>query len=577
MIGSLRFSDVDRIVGLRTGESVYEAARRSGVRIIGACGGRGTCGSCMVRLEGSRKWERACQIRLDGDACVEIAPRSLAPVVRAEADGVAETFQIETRIATRVVRPKAPTLAHPVADDANALDGLTYGPRAVGALSNVLRGSDWSAELRLCGNRLIDAVEPGRPLLGFAVDLGTTNVAGFLIDLRSGERVAGFGIENPQVGWGGDVIARINAAVRDPHSAADLTATIRDALSALAHDLCLAIGSRERDIVDVVICGNTAMHHLLLGLPVSQLGRAPFVASLQHAIDVSAGSLGLAVCEDANVHVVGNIGGFVGGDHVAALLATETEWSGDGVSIVMDIGTNTEISVIHEGRILSASSPSGPALEGGNISCGMRAAEGAIEKVTVVDGRLQIATIAGVPPVGLCGSGVLDALAAARAAGLLNAGGRITASHPDAVMLEGKLCIRLADDVLLTQHDIRAIQLAKSAIRTATQMLLQAADLTERSIDRLLIAGAFGAYLSIESGVATGLLPDVPRMRIRQIGNGAGLGVRQILARQDARERARRLSQEATYIELSGRAGFQRAFLANLTLPEIAETPRTTS
>jgi uncharacterized 2Fe-2S/4Fe-4S cluster protein (DUF4445 family) len=177
--------------------------------------------------------------------------------------------------------------------------------------------------------------------------------------------------------------------------------------------------------------------------------------------------------------------------------------------------------------------------------------------------------------VGLCGSGVLDALASARAAGLLNAGGRIATSHPDAVMVGGKPCIRLADEVHLTQHDIRAIQLAKSAIRTATQMLLDAGGLTEGSVDRLLIAGAFGAYLSVESGVATGLLPDMPRDRIRQIGNGAGLGVRQMLASLDARERAGRLSQEARYIELSARDGFQRAFLANLTLPDIAAQSRT--
>jgi uncharacterized 2Fe-2S/4Fe-4S cluster protein (DUF4445 family) len=226
---------------------------------------------------------------------------------------------------------------------------------------------------------------------------------------------------------------------------------------------------------------------------------------------VPARAIGLEVCEDACVHVAANIGGFVGGDHVAALLATETEWSGDGVSVVMDFGTNTEISVIQGGRIMSASSPSGPALEGGNISCGMRAAEGAIEKVCVENDRLRIVTIGEIEPVGLCGSGVLDVLAAAHQAGIISAGGRISAAHPDVTMVDGKPSIRLADDVLLNQHDIRAIQLAKSAIRTATQRLLDAAGLGECSIDRFLIAGAFGAYLSIESGIATGLFPMLPR------------------------------------------------------------------
>ena len=576
MSGAVRFSDVGRTVSTQAGETLYETARRSGVRIVGACGGRGTCGSCMVRVEGSRKWERACQLRLDGDACIEIAPRSLAPVVRAEADGGPESLPLDTTIRTRLVAAAAPTLDRPVADDDNVLAGGGASPSAARALTTILRTSDWTAELRLRDEKLIDAVAPGRPLLGLAVDLGTTNLAGFLVDLRTGERLAGCGIENPQSGWGSDVIARINAA-RDPKSESALTTTIRQALAALAHDLCFAIGAAPRDIVEVAICGNTAMHHLLLGLPVQQLGRAPFVASVRNAMTVRARDLDLGVCEDAEVHLAGNIGGFVGGDHVTALLATEEKWLAPGVTVVMDIGTNTEISVIRDGRILSASSPSGPALEGGNISCGMRAAEGAIEKVFVRDGRLRIATIGDADPVGLCGSGVLDVLCAAQAAGIITPGGRILSSHPDVEMVEGKATIRLARDICVNQHDVRAIQLAKSAIRTATQMLLEAAGLNEGAIDRFLIAGAFGAYLSVESGIATGLFPDLPRDRIQQIGNAAGLGVRRMVASAQARRRASEIARTAQYIELSARPGFQRAFLANLNLPDTGSRIRTRS
>ena len=578
MSGMLHFSDVDRSAQMRAGESVFECARRSGVRIVGACGGRGTCGSCMVRADGERKWERACQLRIDGDAAIEIAPRSLAPVVRAEAEGGQEILPLDTGIVSRLVEATPPTLANPIADDDSIITGLDVRPDAARALTNLMRANGWRAELRVRENRrLIDAVEPGRPLLGLAVDLGTTNCAGFLIDLRSGERLAGFGIENPQVGWGGDVISRINAAAKDAQAAAELTSVIRQALSALAHDLCFAIGALPRDIVEVAICGNTAMHHLLLDLPVLQLGKAPFVASVRNAMTVPAGALGFAICPDANVHLAANIGGFVGGDHVTALLACEDEWMRDGVSLVMDIGTNTEISVIHEGRILSASSPSGPALEGGNISCGMRAAEGAIERVSVVHGRLHSKTIADEEPVGLCGSGVLDALAAAHNAGVIQAGGRINAAHPDVVEHNGKPIIRLADGVFLNQHDIRAIQLAKSAIRTATQMLLAAAELDERHIDRFIIAGAFGAYLSIESGIAIGLFPDVLRENFRQIGNAAGLGVRRMVASRAARARAKEIANTARYVELSARPDFQKAFLANLNIPQPQQKFRTAS
>ncbi|MDE3114332.1 MAG: DUF4445 domain-containing protein [Pseudomonadota bacterium] len=577
MSATVYFSDVDRTIQARAGETIYETARRGAVRIVGACGGRGTCGSCMVRVDGGRKWERACQLKADGEVSVKIAPRSLARIVRAEAKGGHEVLPLDSAIVTREVAPKAPSLSFPIADDDNVADGLAMMPETARAMTETLRANGWRAQLRIRDGKLIDAVEPGRPLLALAVDLGTTNVAGFLIDLVTGARVAGFGIENPQVGWGADVITRINAAVKDRQAEAGLTEAIRAALAALAHDLTLAIGARARDIVEVAICGNTAMHHLLLGLPVYQLGKAPFVASVRDAMTLPASALALGVAPAAEVHVAANIGGFVGGDHVTALLATRERWLGDGVSVVMDIGTNTEISVIRDGKILSASSPSGPALEGGNISCGMRAAEGAIEKVWIENGRIAIATIADKDPIGLCGSGVLDMLAAAHQAGILQPGGRIKAGHPDVVKVDGKLAIRLADEVLIDQHDIRAIQLAKSAIRTVAQMLLAEVGLEESAIDRFLIAGAFGAYISVESGIATGLFPGLLRECFEQLGNAAGRGIRQMAASQTARVLARRIAAEARYVELSARPGFQQAFLANLALPEANPSVRRAS
>ena len=567
MSSAIYFSDVDRTVESRGAETIYETARRGAVRIVGACGGRGTCGSCMVRVDGGKKWERACQMTASADATVKIAPRSLARIVRAEAKGGHEILPLDCAIETRLVALTAPSLGNPVADGDNAASGLDMTPEAGRALTETLRANGWRAELRIRDGRLIDAVEPGRPLLAMAVDLGTTNVAGFLIDLRTGERVAGFGIENPQTGWGADVIARINAAVRDPQAGADMTAVIRTALGALAHDLTMAIGACARDIVEVAICGNTAMHHLLLDLPVHQLGKAPFVASVRDAMTLPASAIGLSVSPGAEVHVAANIGGFVGGDHVTALLATREQWLAEGVSLVMDIGTNTEISIVQNGRILSASSPSGPALEGGNISCGMRAAEGAIERVWIENGRIAMATIADKEPIGLCGSGVLDMLAAAHQAGIIQANGRIVPGHSDVVTAGGKPAIRLADEVLISQHDIRAVQLAKSAIRTATQMLLAEAGLDESAIDRFLIAGAFGAYISLDSGIATGLFPNLPRARFQQLGNAAGLGVRRMAASGKARALARRIAADARYVELSARSGFQQAFLANLAIP----------
>ena len=230
----------------------------------------------------------------------------------------------------------------------------------------------------------------------------------------------------------------------------------------------------------------------------------------------------------------------------------------------MDIGTNTEISLIHRGDIMSVSCPSGPALEGGHISCGMRAAEGAIERVAVEDGRIKIDAIGNRKPVGLCGSGVIDAMAALRKIGSLDDGGRIVGQHPDIGEMDGKRVAVLAPGVYFNQHDVRAVQLAKAAIRTGIELLLRDRALREADIQLVVIAGAFGAYINVSSAIAIGLLPVLPLDRFKQVGNAAGVGVRQILASRQTRARARELAQRCRYVELSTRDDFQKIFLHNI-------------
>jgi uncharacterized 2Fe-2S/4Fe-4S cluster protein (DUF4445 family) len=309
---------------------------------------------------------------------------------------------------------------------------------------------------------------------------------------------------------------------------------------------------------------------------VAALGRAPFVAASLEAVDLPARQLGLRLGAGAALHLAPGIGGFVGGDHVAALLATEPLWSQAGTSLVMDIGTNTELSLVHGGRIGSVSCPSGPALEGGHIGAGMRAAEGAVERVLIdADDRLQMQVIGGGAPIGLCGSGVLDALAAFVGAGWIDARGRIVAGrHPAVGSTDGVRSITLADAaqdgrrsipaLRFSQHDVRAVQLAKSAIRTGIALLAAEAGLAEAQIDRLVIAGAFGAYLSVDSGIAIGLFPRLPRQRFVQVGNAAGLGVQQMLASRARRVDAQRLARSCRYLELSRRADFQKTFLHHI-------------
>ena len=582
---TLHFPELDRDITSHAGETIYQSARRSGVRIIGACGGRGTCGTCRVqivageideisdkRLPAEKKspWVRACQIASKSDCTIEIAARSLAPVVRAEFDAgeAVEMLPLDAAVAGHDISVAQATLADNLSDLDRVMRALAPPPATVDLaaarqLPAALR-NDWSLRALVRDSELIGFAPPGRAIFGLAVDLGTTNVAGFLVDLTSGARVASLGIENPQVAWGADVISRMNHAIQGPESAAELRQAASTAINALAHDLCFSIGASTADIADVAICGNTAMHHLLLGLPVRQLGRAPFVAAVRDAMDVKARDLDLTACPGAYVHMAPNIGGFVGSDHVTALVATQELWQSGATTLVIDIGTNTETSLIHRGDILSASCPSGPALEGGHISCGMRAAEGAIERVTVEEGRLRIGVIGNRQPVGLCGSGVIDAMAALRQIGILDDGGRITGAHADIAEVDGKRVTLLAPGVTFTQHDVRAVQLAKAAIRTGIELLLRDRGLAEADIELVVIAGAFGAYIDVGSAIAIGLLPALALARFKQVGNAAGVGVRQLLASQKARARARELAQRCRYVELSTRGDFQKSFLHNI-------------
>lgn len=592
---TLSFPDLERSIPVHGAETIFQSARRHGVRIVGACGGRGTCGTCLVHLvdgtverlgdagdaresevranapPGKKKWLRACLVRSSSDCVVEIAPRSLAPVVRVDVDGGAggEPLRLDPAVTSRDVSVPEATLRDPASDADRLMRALPAGITAldIGAakmLPKVLRDGHWSLRTRVRANELIGFARVGSPTLGLAVDLGTTNVAAFLLDLESGACRASLGIENPQVGWGADVISRINHAIRAPSGGEELRVAALSAINGLAHDLCRAAGARTDDIVDLAICGNTAMHHLLLGLPVRQLARAPFVAAVRAGNDVKARDLGVAACPGAYVHLVPNVGGFVGGDLVAALLATEKRWSAAATSLVMDIGTNTEICLVHAGGLLSASCPSGPALEGGHISCGMRAAEGAIERVGIADGRISIRVIGDKEPIGLCGSGVLDALATLYRAHIVDARGRLAAGHSQVVNLHGKLAALLAPGVHFTQDDVRAVQLAKAAIRTGVELLLREAKLTELDIECFIIAGAFGAFLDVGSGIATGLFPDLPRERFAQVGNAAGMGVRQMLASQQARARAAELAAACRYLELSTCADFQKIYLHHI-------------
>jgi uncharacterized 2Fe-2S/4Fe-4S cluster protein (DUF4445 family) len=440
-------------------------------------------------------------------------------------------------------------------------------------IPGILRSNQWNIRVGLRGNELVSVTAPGTPLLGMAVDIGTTKVAGYLVDMGSGETLAMKGIMNPQIAYGEDVMARITHCLRHEDGREVLQRSIVDALNALARDLCVATaGNGEADrvvyepsqIVESVMVGNTAMHHLLLGLPVEQLGLSPYVAAVSSPLDVKGDELSLAFSPGATVHLLANIAGFVGSDHLSMLLATDT-YRKNGVVVSLDIGTNTEITLAANGRMIACSTASGPAFEGAHIRDGMRAAEGAIERVQISDGEIAFQTIGHTDPVGICGSGILDAIAQLRLCGAVDEKGGLDERHPLVRRGEKLLEALLADaaktghghDIVLSRADINEIQLAKGAMRAGIELLFDAAGVTATDVDEFIIAGAFGTYISVEAAVTIGMFPDIPRDRFRQVGNAAGIGAKQALLSKTQRAEAAGIGDQVEYLELTVSERFQ--------------------
>ncbi|MBM4451981.1 MAG: DUF4445 domain-containing protein [Chloroflexi bacterium] len=381
--------------------------------------------------------------------------------------------------------------------------------------------------------------------------------------------MAAKGVMNPQIGYGEDVVSRIQAAINSIEATEKMQTVVVKALNQLIQDLCAQVGTDQKEIVDMVAVGNTAMHHLFLRLPVEQLAHSPFVPAVGQAMDVKARELGLRIAPCAYVHLLPNIAGFVGADHVAMLTATQNLWDKKDLVIALDIGTNTEVSLIRDGKITSVSCASGPAFEGGHIKGGMRAAPGAIERVRIDNQGVHYQTVDAVRPVGICGSGILDAMAQLYLAGIVDESGRMKEGQARVRRQNNHLEFVLVEEdrkdkrsaVVITQSDIRELQLAKAAIRTGIQILLEANNCSEEDITKIVIAGAFGTYIDISSAITIGMLPSLPLEGFRQVGNAAGMGAKLALISLNKRAKAQILSREVRYLELASAPGFNQTFI----------------
>lgn len=586
--GEIDFEPIGRRLTCAAGTTLLDAARQAGVVLSAICGGKGICGRCVVRVMHGRVsppdlaeeaelgsseiaagWRLACQTKIRGDVRVHVPPASLVTAQRTQTEG--QTSDVELSPAVRALNMElpAPTLQDPRSDavrlrDALGVPGLTLGAPVLRRLPDELRALSFRTAVFLRGSSVVAIRPHGTSALGLAVDLGTTKLAGYLVDLASGETLASAGAMNPQIAFGEDVMARIGHAMGHAQGAEQLRHAIVRGLNDMARGLCDRVDRDVLDIADGVVVGNTAMHHLFLGLPVRQLGLAPHVAAESAGLDLPAGDVGLDLAPGACVHLLPNIAGFVGADHVAMLLASGLP-ERSGVALGMDIGTNTEISLVAHGRHLACSAASGPAFEGAHITHGMRAGPGAIEEVLIRGGQVTVKTIGDVAPGGLCGSGILDLVAQMRRAGLLTARGAMLGegSHPR--VRRGRRGLEIVvvpasdngdREITFSREDVNEIQLAKGAIRAGVSILLERAGVTEADIDQVIIAGAFGTYLNVQSGIDIGMFPRVDRRRFQQVGNAAGAGARLALLSTAQRERARRLVQRVEYVELTAEKGF---------------------
>lgn len=598
------FEPLGRRAECAAGETLLDAARRAGVALAAICGGAGSCGRCRVHMlagqvsppseaESQHLGENAvadgmrlaCQVRVYSGVKVYVPADSLSTTQRLQVEGQAVHVAPNPPVVACPVHLSPATLADLRSDGARLRDALRLSRRLEDAFVDMkvlqtvperLRAQEWRgmAFVRRVGERaeVVAFGSPDARPLGLAVDLGTTKIAAHLVDLQTGLSLTADGIMNPQIAFGEDVMARIGYAMQGEEQAQELQKAVVGAIGNLARDLCARVGRSALEIVEAVVVGNTAMHHLFVGLSVRQLGAAPYVPAESAAMDVKARDIGLGIAEGSYVHLLPNVAGFVGADHVAMLLGTGIP-DMDGVVLGLDIGTNTELVLKTPSRLISCSTASGPAFEGAHIRDGMRAASGAIEWVSMDNGEVHWQTVDNAPPVGICGSGVLDTVAALRRAGVLLPSGKML-EHPRVRKGNDGLEFVLATEretghgraVALSRKDVSAIQLAKGAIRAGIELLMAETGVRVDDLDTVILAGAFGTYLSVDSILEIGLLPPVPAARVHQVGNAAAVGARLALVSLDARERARAIAARADYLELTALPEFSDAFAKAMVL-----------
>lgn len=604
----LRFTPADTSVRVPEGVSVFDAASWNGIAIDSTCGGHGTCRKCKVRVtDGSvpvsaaderafapaeldEGWRLACLAQAHADLTVEVPPLETRP--KAATVGIGRQIILRPAVQKRYVELDHPSLHDQRSDLQRLLDAMadlspTVDIGVLRTLGPTLRASDFRVTAVVVGEALI-AVEPGDTtgeVYGIAFDLGTTTAVATLLDLITGTPAAARSMLNRQQPFGGDVISRISATMMDETALDRLRELAHATLADLTAEVCDAAGVDPAHVYEVALAGNATMVSLALGIDPEPLGVAPFVLSTTQPTGLTAADLGVPVHPGARAYVFPALGAYVGGDIIAGAIAAGMDRD-RRLRLFIDVGTNCEIMIGNAERLIATAAPAGPAFEGGQIRCGMRAAEGAVETVRLDGDRVHLGVIGDVDPQGLCGSGLVDAVAELVRVGLLDASGRFVPEDTAREIAPG-LAERLtavgeervfvlawwgessdaSRAVYLSQRDVRELQFAKSSIATGWQLLVGELGIEVDDIAQVLLAGSFGTYLSPASAVRIGLVPAVPVTRIVSAGNVAGEGAKIALLSSAERAGADALCEEVWYVELSDRADFNDRFIDGLAFP----------
>ena len=601
----LDFAPSNQSFKVPPGVSVFDAASWNGIAIDSTCGGHGTCKKCKVQItegivpisrldirafsqeELKNGWRLACVARATENLAITVPAMTTRP--KAATVGVGRQVILRPAVQKRYLELDEPTL-HDQRPDIqrvkDAIDDLEVNVEfeVLQKLPTVLRKNNFKVTAVVVDDLLID-IEPGDTTdkrFVIAYDLGTTTVVATLLDLNSGTPVAVKSMLNMQQPFGADVISRISATMLDENALERLRIAAQSTLSELTNEVIKEAGISPNNVYEIAIAGNATMVQLVLGVDPEPVGVAPFITASQNWPVLNAKEFGIEIHPGARAYIFPSFGAYVGGDIVAGVLASGMDRD-KRVRLFIDVGTNCEIVLSDGNKILTTAAPAGPAFEAASIKCGMRAADGAIEVVKITKDGVSLQVIGDVEPQGMCGSGLVDAVAELAKIGVLDQSGRFVTqevmdkefpklssrlinleTNEKAFLLHGDKNDPL---VYLTQRDVRELQFAKASIATGWRLLMEQLKLNDEDIQQVLLAGSFGSYLSPASAIQIGLVPKIPVMRIVSAGNVAGEGAKMVLLSQPERNGATALLNEVEYVELSDRADFNDKFVVQLSFP----------